>query len=91
MEHIVVERSEWTRHPHIVAHCVWPVEILDSSVLLGVIRIVPCDLAASLQVTSPLEASKENHAPDLHCTAIICNLVTTLQCNCEREHMHVKL
>ena len=31
--------------PHIVAHCVWPVEILDSSVLLGVIRIVPCDLA----------------------------------------------
>jgi hypothetical protein len=57
MEHIVVERSEWTRPPHIVAHRVWPVEILDSSVLLGVIRIVPCDLAAYLQVTSPLEAS----------------------------------
>ena len=36
-------------------------------------------------------STKENHAPDLHCTAIICNLVTTLQCNCEREHMHVKL
>ena len=57
MEHTVVERSEWTRHPHIVAHCVWPVEILDSSVLLGVVRIVPCDLAAYLQVTSPLEDS----------------------------------
>ena len=43
--------------PHIVAHCVWPVEILDSSVLIGVIRIVPCDLADSLQVTSPLEGA----------------------------------
>ena len=54
MEHIVVERSEWTRPPHTVAQCMWPVEILDSSVLLGVIRIVPCDLAAYLQVTTDI-------------------------------------